>query len=832
MKIPTKSSVRAREYPNGATQAAPAKSGPGTAHPEFFRVSTGLKDIIGRDLITNDFVAIFELVKNAFDARAKRVDVVFLDNVLLVIDNGKGMSLEDVKNKWLFVAYSAKRVGAEESDKVRDYRSKLSQGRAYAGSKGIGRFSCDRLGQELIMYTRSGRDTRVQRLAVNWSDFEADSQQEFVDVPVSIAQIDSFEVDVNDADDWVKAALPQLLPKHSGTVLQIRGFRDSWNRAKLEDLHSHLAKLISPFGSSSDFFQIHVHSPSELAADHAALEVFKKKRAKLSRDDEPAKPRLINGLVDNFVFATLAPRTTFLDVSVVGPNGEWIESTLRDRGTLIYKIREPNPYLRLKRSAFTCSLFYLNKASKDVFARRMGVRSVEFGSVFLFRNGFRVFPIGEPGRDDFGIDHRKQQGYARYLGSRELIGRIEVHGATLEFSESSSRDQGLIRTAAYDELVECFWEYNFKRLERYVTGVTWIDMLDKERLDGSRLEAPQVRFKLIELLAGLAANKNIEILDFGRDVFEILNERAQESGMSIDNLRLLADRVGDPELRAQVKKAAVRYKRLVRAEQQARNRADEEKRAREQAEARATKAEADRASVETAYQEERKRNLFLLSQGDLDKNVVVDLHHQISIYAANLHELVDQELHALNEGDVDEDRVKTTLCDIAFCNEQVLAASRLATRANFRVESEQIEDDLATYFAEYSSRVCSLYQSRVRIEVTRADSSIFVRRFKPIEVSIIVDNLVQNSHRAQASLVRLVIAVVKSVLVVTFADDGCGLDSHVSNPMRIFERGFTTTSGSGLGLNHVKSIVEEMGGSITPKFPETGGASFVLRIPQ
>ena len=105
-----------------------------------FRVSSGLKSIIGRDLITNDFVAIFELVKNAFDAKATHVKVVFdLDRketaAIYVVDNGKGMSAHDVENKWLFVAYSAKKDGEED----------LGERRVYAGSKGVGRFSCDRL---------------------------------------------------------------------------------------------------------------------------------------------------------------------------------------------------------------------------------------------------------------------------------------------------------------------------------------------------------------------------------------------------------------------------------------------------------------------------------------------------------------------------------------------------------------------------------------------------------------------------------------------------------------------------------------------------------------
>lgn len=50
-----------------------------------FRVSSALKDILGRDLITDDFIAVFELVKNSFDAHATRVDIKFEN-----IENGNG----------------------------------------------------------------------------------------------------------------------------------------------------------------------------------------------------------------------------------------------------------------------------------------------------------------------------------------------------------------------------------------------------------------------------------------------------------------------------------------------------------------------------------------------------------------------------------------------------------------------------------------------------------------------------------------------------------------------------------------------------------------------
>ena len=108
-----------------------------------FDVSTGLKSVLGSELITDDAVAIFELVKNSFDANARHVDLFFSDDKIVVSDNGAGMTLDDVKTKWLFVAYSAKR----NADKSKDFRDEIAERKHYAGSKGVGRLSSDRLGR-------------------------------------------------------------------------------------------------------------------------------------------------------------------------------------------------------------------------------------------------------------------------------------------------------------------------------------------------------------------------------------------------------------------------------------------------------------------------------------------------------------------------------------------------------------------------------------------------------------------------------------------------------------------------------------------------------------
>src|SRR5882762_3947720 len=89
-----------------------------------FRVSSALKTIIGKELITNDFIAVFELVKNSFDANATQVDITFeglnsKNPRIIIKDNGHGMDEADLFNKWLFVAYSSKKDGAS------DYRDKI-----------------------------------------------------------------------------------------------------------------------------------------------------------------------------------------------------------------------------------------------------------------------------------------------------------------------------------------------------------------------------------------------------------------------------------------------------------------------------------------------------------------------------------------------------------------------------------------------------------------------------------------------------------------------------------------------------------------------------------
>ncbi|ATM77390.1 ATP-binding protein [Serratia fonticola] len=796
-----------------------------------FKISSGLKRVIGRDLITNDFVAVFELVKNSFDASASRVDVLIKSDRIFIVDNGKGMEHSDIINKWLFVAYSAKKDGSEDINNE-DYRNKFNERRAYAGSKGVGRFSCDRLGHALKLQTRSKNNNNIEILEIDWDSFELDDKNEFVDIKVNHYTSESFDL----------PSECQII--NYGTILEIITPREEWDRVKLLSLKSALSKLINPFSTTSELFEIYLYAPQEIKRDNRIeFEVLESNKDK-NIDNLPYN-KTINGKIENFIFEALKEKTTHLNV-YIDKEEKKIVSELIDRGEVIYKIKEDNPFKLINDSDFHCDIYYLNQSAKATFTRRMGVRPVEFGSIFLFKNGFRVFPIGEEGVDTFGIDRRKQQGYARYLGSREIVGRIDVNGRDEDFRESTSRDQGLIETPAYVELLEIFWEKCIKRLENYVVGVNWADKLDANVDDISRLTGDKAKARIIEIVSKIANGKNVELLSFSKNLVSIVNEKSEDFERSLQGLKLVADKAGNEELLKQIEKAETRYNELKEAEQLARATAEKEKRARQEAEARAIQseqekekaernlkvAEKEKSKIEIAYTEEKKRNLFLASVTSIDYDTIVNLHHQIGIYSANIHNLLANQLDKIKHGEeIESDYLINLLEQLTFKNQQILSLSRFATKANFRLNSEKITADLADFIKEYINQVCVYYNGDgLEIEVISTAKGL-VREFKPIEISILIDNLVNNAEKAGATKVLFEIAQQSNKqLEIKVTDDGRGLDDNIIEPERIFEKGFSTTSGSGLGLYHVSFILDQMDSSISINSKHYLGTQFIIRV--
>lgn len=778
------------------------------AEPQTFRISTGLKDLIGRDLITDDFVAVFELVKNSFDAHATSVVITFAEEEITIADDGKGMGREDILQKWLFVAYSAKRAGVEDEN----YRNRIGQrSRPYAGAKGVGRFSCDRLGAQLQLVSKS-KDGPVQVLDVDWRRFEVDAQEEFDEVQVDLGTADAFPGDV------------QRPKGATGTILRIKGLRSNWSRDKMQRLKRELTKLIDPFAGGPRSFGIELIAAAELDEDKVD-EAWNKHR----REDQAVK-LLVNGPIENPMIDVLRKRTTVIHVKV-SEDGRWLESTLEDRGDLVYRIREANPYELLRDTNLSADIFFLNHSAKVVFAHRMGVPSVQFGSIFVFRNGFRVFPIGAEDDDFFGLNRRKQQGQRRFLGGRDLIGRVEVRGVE-GFDEATSRSHGLIATPHVEELITCIRDKCVRRLERYVVDIAWKDTFDKEMDDTSRMRRDESSALVSQLVSRLAATEGVELLDYNPDLVRIVDEKSQAFETSLKALELLADRTGDKALQERVAQARVRIRALEDAEAQARE-------AERRAESRAAAAESAAAAATLRYGEEKERNAFLVAAGSLDQDTILNLHHQIIIHASDVQQGVKRMMGRLRNGAAPtKDDWITFLEQVSFRNSQILTAARFATKGGYKQQSSESDADLSVYIRDYIETISTLWAPRGIQVAVEADGKPVVRRFRPIEVGIVIDNLVSNAAKAGATSVGFFLTATrgaKPTLEVEVADDGDGWPDALDLPSRAFEKGITTTDGSGLGLYHVRQVVEGLGGTIEvadePLSDDLDGAHLTIRLP-
>ena len=139
-----------------------------------FRPYARLLTMLGDQLIKNERIALVELIKNAYDADADRVEVRFEDfnedmspnagSYIVVRDDGTGMTSDTVRTEWMNPAtpgkYLAKRAGRGKT---------LSKNRIIQGEKGIGRFAVLKLGRQVTIATKP-RDADLETV-LTWGFF-------------------------------------------------------------------------------------------------------------------------------------------------------------------------------------------------------------------------------------------------------------------------------------------------------------------------------------------------------------------------------------------------------------------------------------------------------------------------------------------------------------------------------------------------------------------------------------------------------------------------------------------------------------------------------------
>ncbi|MCR1024873.1 ATP-binding protein [Cellulophaga baltica] len=785
--------------------------------PLQFKISSALKNIIGRDLITDDFIAVFELVKNSYDAHATRVDVIFKDIYtdkakIIIKDNGKGMGYQDLLDKWLFVARSSKIEGDEE-DSYKDFRDKIKVKRAYAGAKGIGRFSCDRLGSGLYLETiKDERDAKIEALVTDWNKFTENSNNEFVNVSVLHETLEKSSYAIN-----------------KGTVLEISNLNNNWYREKFEDLKDSLARLINPSAiKDDDSFKIFLSVEDEAKNDEKQKEKNIKRFEKGTLEKSEINYfKIINGEIKNPIFETLQLKTSYIESDV---NSDSIITTLYEGGELVYKIQEDNPYPAFKGIHY--SIFFMNQSAKSTFSRRMGVQPVEYGHIFVYKNGLRIYPYGERGDDPFKMDVRKGQGYARNLGTREVLGYISINGKNDNLKETSSRGDGFIKTSSYFHLEKHFYE-TLKKLEKYTIDITdWGNFLSdddyininesfvkNEGKSGERIF--NVNENLSKLISSITRSKSVNKFEVSKNILDILDSKSEKSAQG--TLKKLSEKIDSDSFdKDEVKKTIKNVEKKL----------SDLKSRKEEAEEEALQKYIENEELKTELDREIAEKLFDKTQIGREKKDLLALQHQIIHTASNITWSLDSLIDAINE-EKTKDELIDDIKDISLEVQRIVSASRFVTKAGFNTQAEKITKDIVSFINDYVNNIyipadSFIHKKRpINISVTTPNFKKKMK-FRPFEITVILDNLFSNSRKAKATEVTLEWKKDKTHLLLYFRDNGNGIPIEISK--NIFKFRYSKTDGSGIGLYHVKDILKKYKSNIE-FLNSSNGAEFLIKLP-
>lgn len=377
------------------------------------RVRSHILRLLGDQLVGHDRLAIFELVKNAYDADAENVSVTvdLAANKIIVRDDGCGMSSEIIRNRWLDIGTDSKR-GSNRTRSKKYLRLPL-------GEKGVGRLSVQKLGSKFRMITRSENDPEVL-VELGWSELIGSS--DYVDGGLQV--------------QLTERANPVDFPdqKH-GTLIEISGLtRKEWARKDLRDLKRLVVSLESPFQANDSF--------------HVSLSVPGREK---DIDDVPDLKELLRRSIWTYEFELSEkgffwkyefspPKLKGLksrsDVATAPIQLEWSDEAYREAKAKAERTEEVPIFINSKAALNGIGtikgrlhVFYL----RDEVLRLMtgDIRQLkqwlkDQTGVRVFRDGIRVYNYGEPGDDWLGLNARRINRPSEKLGTHQLVAAIDL----------------------------------------------------------------------------------------------------------------------------------------------------------------------------------------------------------------------------------------------------------------------------------------------------------------------------------------------------------------------------------------------------------------------
>lgn len=362
-----------------------------------FQPRARLLKLIGEELISDEVVALAELVKNSHDADAASVTVTFKGvtgpgGLMEVRDDGSGMDVATLLGRWMEPAASTK---------VGKGRQITPKGRRVLGEKGVGRFAADKLARTLEIISRCPKRADEVKALVDWDLY------------------DNGSLLLSEVQNRWEVRPAKEIDSH-GTLLRMTGLRTVWSERLFRRLSIRLARLLSPF-RKNDPFVIRIDSDE-----------FPQYSGELRGDSLDRAPYRVEAEFDG---------------------QQNISLSLNGRPPVVQRWNGQGD--------LTCGpvnvrmyVFDLDGEALAKIGPKMETRAWlrEWTGVSIYRDGFRVWPYGEPHDDWLRLDQRRVNSPVEHLSNNQVIGFIDIGRDRNPDLKDQTNREGLIHNQAFEDL--------------------------------------------------------------------------------------------------------------------------------------------------------------------------------------------------------------------------------------------------------------------------------------------------------------------------------------------------------------------------------------------
>jgi signal transduction histidine kinase len=226
------------------------------------------------------------------------------------------------------------------------------------------------------------------------------------------------------------------------------------------------------------------------------------------------------------------------------------------------------------------------------------------------------------------------------------------------------------------------------------------------------------------------------------------------------------------------------------------------------AEKKAKEEEEARKKAESRVENQQKQITRYKSSETVEYKDLRDSNHIIGVYSDDISKKILLLKRKLDKGiKLNNKEIINFIQGISLANEKIATITRFTTKSNFLKASLETEEDIVNYIVNYINKT---YLSLYKLDIEFINNSVsYIKKFQPIELSVVIDNILSNSRRKNAK--KVIIEFIKNIdsFSISIKDIGEILSNEIIDYNQIFDEGVTTTKGSGLGLNHVKRIIED-----------------------